>query len=140
MDKKKIVMIAKGLSISVAALFLSGCVSSIANDMTDLKKSNVGKKIYNFPTDVKVNLSSTLVVNGENDSSDFVVSWNDVNADLYRVLFWANDGTVYRPTTTALSLSITAVMRALGGSLVVEAYDTLGNSVFSVPIYVEALK
>lgn len=83
--------------------------------------------------------AQTLIVTGENEGNNFAVSWNNVAADSYRVLFWDNDGNVYGPTTTSLSLSITAEMRRLGGSLVVEAYDALGNSVFSSPINVEAL-
>jgi hypothetical protein len=67
------------------------------------------------------------------------VSWNNVGADSYRVLFWDNDGNVYEPTTASLSLSITSAIRRLVGSLVVEAYDARGNSVFSSPINVEAL-
>jgi hypothetical protein len=91
--------------------------------------------------DITVNPVSeaTLTVTATNDNNDLVVSWNDVRADLYRVLFWDNEGNVYGPTTTSLSLSITATMRELGGSLVVEAYDELGNSVFSAPINVDSL-
>jgi hypothetical protein len=91
--------------------------------------------------DIAVNSLSALplTVTANNDNNDLVVSWNDVRADLYRVLFWDNEGNVYGPTTTSLSLSITATMRELGGSLVVEAYDALGNSVFSAPINVESL-
>jgi hypothetical protein len=50
-----------------------------------------------------------------------------------------NDGNVYGPTTASLSLSITSAIRRLGGSLVFEAYDARGNSVFNSPINVEAL-
>jgi hypothetical protein len=83
--------------------------------------------------------TATLNVTTDNDNNDLIVSWNDVSADVYRVLFWDNAGNVYGPTTTSLSLSITAAMRELGGSLVVEAYDALGNSVFSAPMNVENL-
>jgi hypothetical protein len=83
--------------------------------------------------------SQTLTVTGQNNGNNFVVSWNDVGADSYRVLFWGNDGNVYGPTTTSLSLSITSTMRRLGGRVVVEAYDGLGSSVFSTPINVETL-
>jgi hypothetical protein len=83
--------------------------------------------------------TDTLIVTGENTGNNFVVSWNDVNAHSYRVLFWDNDGNIYGPTTTSLSLSITSTIRELGGRVVVEAYDALGNSVFSTPINVEAL-
>jgi hypothetical protein len=91
--------------------------------------------------DITVNPVSeeTLTVTTNNDNNDLVVSWNDVRADLYRVLFWDNEGNVYGSTTTSLSLSIEAAMRELGGSLVVEAYDALGNSEFSAPINVESL-
>ncbi|MFT7260335.1 MAG: hypothetical protein ACI9MS_002203 [Glaciecola sp.] len=83
--------------------------------------------------------AAPLTVTANNDNNDLVVSWNDVSADLYRVLFWDNEGNVYGPTTTSLSLSIAATIRELGGTLVVEAYDVLGNSVFSARINVESL-
>jgi hypothetical protein len=83
--------------------------------------------------------SQTLTVTSQNNGNNFVVSWNGVNADSYHVLFWDNDGNVYGPTTASLSLSITSAIRRLVGSLVVEAYDARGNSVFSSPINVEAL-
>jgi hypothetical protein len=83
--------------------------------------------------------TQTLTVTGENDGNNFMVPWNDVGADSYRVLFWDNDGNVYEPTTASLSLSIASAIRRLSGSLVVEAYDARGNSVFSSPINVEAL-
>jgi hypothetical protein len=84
-------------------------------------------------------LTQTLTVTGENDGNNFVVSWNDVGADSYRVLFWDYDGNVYGPTTASVLLSITSAIRRLGGSFVVDAYDARGNSVFSSPINVEAL-
>lgn len=40
---------------------------------------------------------------------------------------------------TALAPPIPLSMRELGGSVVVEAYDALGNSVLSTPINVESL-
>jgi hypothetical protein len=83
--------------------------------------------------------TQTLTVTGENDGNNFVMPWHDVGADSYRVLFWDNDGNVYGPTTASLSLSIASAIRRLSGSLVVEAYDARGNSVFSSPINVEAL-
>jgi hypothetical protein len=83
--------------------------------------------------------TQTLTVTGENDGNNFVVSWNDVGADSSRVLFWDNDGNVYGPTTASVLLSITSAIPRLGGSLVVEAYDARGNSVFSSLINVEAL-
>jgi hypothetical protein len=91
--------------------------------------------------DITINpaASQTLTVTGQNNGNNFVVSWNNVGADSYRVLFWDNDGNVYEPTTASLSLSITSAIRRLVGSLVVEAYDARGNSVFSSPINVEAL-
>lgn len=81
----------------------------------------------------------SLAITTANNNNDLVVSWNDVGGDLYRVLFWANDGNVYDPTTTDLSLTIVAAQRELGGSIVVEVYDPLGNSVFSIPMSVDAL-
>ncbi|MFT6270313.1 MAG: ribosomal silencing factor RsfS [Alphaproteobacteria bacterium] len=160
-------MILKGLTVSVIALLLSACASSIDDKITDSKTSDISRN--NVATtanidktavaasaktkatakrpaiantiDISVNsmTARTLKVTGENDGNDFVISWNDVRADVYRVLFWDNDGNVYGPKTTSLSLTITSSMRELGGSVVVEAYDVLDNSVFSAPMNVEAL-
>jgi hypothetical protein len=156
-------MVVKGLTISVLALLLCACALPIDKEITDSKKDAGSREMSNSTTDkistfqltltnndsatitsyIDITVSPlhgpTLTAVSENDNNTLVVSWNDVSADLYRVLFSDNQGNVFGPTTRSLSLSISPDMRKLGGSVVVEAYDGFGNSVFSAPIIVEAL-
>jgi hypothetical protein len=78
------------------------------------------------------------ITNDHNELISVVITVNPLPEQTLTVI-GDNDGNVYRPTTASVSLSITSAIRRLGGSLVFEAYDARGNSVFSSPINVEAL-
>lgn len=65
------------------------------------------------------------------------VSWDNVQAVLYRVMIWSENSRT--PETRELEVTSTTIDTSLSGelTLVVEAYDVLGNSVFSDPLYME---
>lgn len=122
----------KTLLVLFVVLLLTACGGNEGSDSASFTDPNSSGTST-------LNKFENITVTGENRGNNFVVSWEDVGAVSYRVLFTSNDGAIFTPTTTGLSLSISAANRALGGTLVVEGYDAFGNSVFSSQITVGAL-
>lgn len=91
---------------------------------------------------VSTDISSLGVSNlslSRNDNNGLLVSFEGQNADNYRVLFWANDGTLYDEQTTSLTVTLSQSISGGGGIVMVEAYDSFGNSTFSQQMNVEAI-
>ena len=69
------------------------------------------------------------------NSGNLTLNWTDISANSYRVLIWSGDSAplVFSSIDTDLETAI-----APGDyTLIVEAYDELGNSVFSDPEFIE---
>ena len=65
------------------------------------------------------------------------VTWNDASAQSYRVLYWA-PGSVNPEESSTGEFQFSAFLDVAGQyTVIVEAYDELGNSVFSAPSFVE---
>lgn len=92
----------------------------------------------NVATDISSLSISNLSIS-RNDSNSLVISFEGQNAESYRVLFWASDGTLYDDLTTNLSVRLSQAISGDGGLVMVEAYDAFGNSVFSNQVNVEAI-
>jgi hypothetical protein len=72
------------------------------------------------------------------ESGNISISWEWGNADSYRVLYWKGNETPQEHLTT----DTTWTFPSLGtGSytIIVEAYDLLGNSLFSDPVALDIL-
>lgn len=65
-----------------------------------------------------------------------VVSWSDSNAQQYRVLYWQGNETPQEFTTSDLTFT-SSPLTAGSYQVLVEAYDALGNSLFSAPMMIE---
>jgi len=79
----------------------------------------------------------TPSLNVTSDAGVLTVNWNDAGAQSYRVLFWGpNEVDPMESFTTQLQFS---TFLDVDGqySVIVEAYDELGNSLFSEPSFVE---
>lgn len=77
---------------------------------------------------------------GSVDAQQLNLFWRDSNADSYRVLYWL-EGSTGAPSeyvTNALGYS-TPSLSPGRYSVIVEAYDELGNSLFSDPLSLEVL-
>lgn len=72
-------------------------------------------------------------------SGNLELSWPENASEQYRVLYWSSDGQTHEIITTSNSATLDASTRNLGGQLVIESMDDMGNSVFSSPVVVEAL-
>ncbi len=82
---------------------------------------------------------SSLITTVTDTGGAFEISWNDVNAVQYRIVYQRRDGELITYVTTELFYTLEESERALGGILVVEAYNALGSSIFSVSTVVGAL-
>ena len=71
-------------------------------------------------------------VNLQRNGNQVQVSWNDANASSYRVLYWQEGSRPNERSTSGNSLSLDNLSSGTY-NILVEAYDELGNSIFSVP-------
>jgi hypothetical protein len=74
-------------------------------------------------------------VTEENDC--FTLNWDDSNADQYRVLYWRGNEAPQEHITTNTAYTIPTC--GVIYSVIVEAYDELGNSLFSQPVTTDVL-
>ena len=119
----------KNLLISFSCLyFLSACGAPESGSLlASLAGSNTTTALPGAP---KVEVQ---VQNGR-----FSLNWNDTNAEQYRVLFWHGNEAPGEHLTTDTVFTLPPLSRG-DYTVIVEAYDALGNSVFSTPVSVEAV-
>ncbi len=79
------------------------------------------------------------VVSGINEGDDFLITWTEANATQYRVLFWPTPNNLIESYVTQKISSISAQDRRDGGTLIIEAYNDQGDSLFSERLQVGAL-
>lgn len=75
------------------------------------------------------------IVNIQRNGNDLEISWNDANAAQYRVLYWRNGSRPSEQLSTSNNLDLEDLPAGIYNVLV-EAYDSLGYSIFSVPVQV----
>lgn len=68
-----------------------------------------------------------------------VVAWNQSNASHYRVLYWEGSEAPQEYVTSDLEHTSPPVTAGSEYTVIVEAYDELGNSLFSEPSTLEVL-
>jgi hypothetical protein len=61
------------------------------------------------------------------------LNWNDVNAHQYRVFYWHGNETPQEHMTNSTTYALPSLTSGTY-TIIVEAYDELGNSLFSAPI------
>lgn len=124
-------------ALIVSLTFLSACGS----DSSDSNTSEIDKPVTPPVTPVDPNLPTPtlteITVTALNSSTALNLSWNDPNAERYRVLYWNPQGELRQWETVQQNNIIATTDLSAGGQVIVEAYDTLGNSIFSAPITVE---
>ena len=109
----------KSASIS-ACLILAGCGGGSGGSSTDESSSSLSKPSVSV---------QTLFLNG---NSSLEVLWDNSNASQYRVIYW-RDGEPAQFFTTS-DTEFTSPNLAPGDyTVIVEAYDEQGNSLFSDP-------
>jgi len=79
---------------------------------------------------------SIPIVNVVNSGSQLEVSWSDSNAYRYRLLYWKEGEKPTQHSSHSLNF-ILEVLTSGNYFILVEAYDELGNSLFSKPVSVE---
>ena len=79
---------------------------------------------------------TTPIVNVTMIDQQLQLQWTESFASSYRVLYWAEGEAPQEATTNDLSY-IFATLDTDAYTAIVEAYDDLGNSLFSAPISVE---
>jgi hypothetical protein len=111
--------------ISILLLVLSGCGEPEGGSGSRSTTSNA-------------NSLKTPSVNLEVDGNDVRLNWSKSNADQYRILYWEGNETP-REFVTSDTEYMFPPLASGTYTVVVEAYDVLGNSLFSMPVMLEVL-
>ena len=88
------------------------------------------------PTSPTTGVLTTPIVNVVMNDQQLQLQWTESFASSYRVLYWAEGEAPQEATTNDLTY-IFSTLNTDAYTAIVEAYDDLGNSLFSAPISVE---
>jgi hypothetical protein len=88
------------------------------------------------PTSPTTGVLTTPIVNVVMNDQQLQLQWTESFASSYRVLYWA-EGEAPQEATTNDQTYIFSTLNTDAYTAIVEAYDDLGNSLFSAPISVE---
>jgi len=117
--------------ISVLVLVLSGCGEPDSGSGSSSGSSTTS-------TISSTNELKAPSVNLEVDGNDVYLNWTESNADQYRILYWEGNEAPQEFVTSGTEYTFPPLASGTY-SVVVEAYDGLGNSLFSVPVMLEVL-
>ena len=116
----------KKLLVSLVFLSLYGCGTAIESE-----SSNIGSSLTSrAPAAPSVSVVSK--------NGNFDLNWNDTDAYQYRVLYWQDSDAPEEDLTNATTYTLPPLSRGKY-TVLVEAYDELGNSLFSAPVALEAV-
>ena len=77
-------------------------------------------------------------INLTTENNNIYLNWSQSNADLYRVLYWKGNNAPQEQITTSTEYTFPP-LNAGSYKVIVEAYDEMGNSLFSAPVTLEVL-
>lgn len=115
-------------TITILSMTMMGCGGGKSSDTTS-----------NLPPDNPPNSAgplSTPSVQSEVSNNQIVLSWSESNAESYRVIYW-QDSQLPSEYITANRIYTTPTLDNGRYTVIVEAYDELGHSLFSVPVDAE---
>jgi hypothetical protein len=104
-------------------LYVSGCGTPTNSD-----SSNASSR-----SSTPAATSLELRVENGNSPCCLKLTWDDMNAAQYRVLYWQGTDAPDEITTTGTAYTLPPLSRG-DYTVIAEAYDALGNSVFSAPV------
>lgn len=81
---------------------------------------------------------SSPIARAQSDGQQININWDESYANEYRVLYWQGNETPQEFTVTNLSYQTPALSPG-HYTILIEAYDDLGNSLFSAPINVDVM-
>jgi hypothetical protein len=117
---------AKYLLICIASLFyLSACGSPVGS----------GGSSDTSTSSTKLSAPTVQVVR---ESGKFKLKWDDSGASQYRVLYWQGTDAPDESTTAGTAYTLPPLSRG-DYTVIVEAYNALGSSMFSAPVAVEVV-
>ena len=73
------------------------------------------------------------VVNVTANGASTILGWDGSNADQYRIFYWHGNEMPQEHTTNSTTFTLPPLSRWTY-TVIVEAYDSLGNSLFSAPV------
>jgi hypothetical protein len=121
---------AKKILIYIALLlYLSGCAEGGGSGSGSGSGSDAIRGISGLKAP-----SVSVVTNGSSAN----LSWDNSNADQYRILYWEGNNAPQEYITSSTDYTLPTL--GLGFyTVIVEAYDELGNSLFSTPVTLDVL-
>ena len=121
---------AKKILIYIALFYLSGCAEGGPGSGSG---SGSGSDAIRGISGLKAP-SVSVVTNGSSAN----LSWDNSNADQYRVLYWEGNNAPQEYITSSMGYTLPTLGLGIY-TVIVEAYDELGNSLFSTPVTLEVL-
>ena len=114
----------------VFLLYLSGCGAPPNSD--DKSDASVSSGTSGS-TSIKPPSVTVVTENG-----NINLDWNDIDAAQYRVLYWQGNDAPQEFMTASTAYTLPPLSTGYY-TVIVEAYDELGNSLFSAPVALEVL-
>ncbi len=124
--------------ITSIVLLLTACGGGGDNSSNSNINSNINDNLNNSDNSSNDNLSSALVLQKPSISLNyfedtFRVFWDDSNASQYRVIYWQGNNPPQQYLTNQLEFTAPELDTSGEYTVIIEAYDDLGNSLFSDP-------
>jgi len=120
--------------ISILVLVLSGCGD------VGTGGSRSGSNITSNPgsESLESNKLEVPFVTLAMENNNIYLDWTQSNADQFRVLYWKGNNAPQEQITTGTEFTFPP-LSAGNYTVVVEAYDDMGNSLFSLPVALEVV-
>ena len=113
-------------------------ISSLTVDSQFILTCSGSNGTVNETVNVTVNALVKPSVNLSTENNSIYLSWSQSNANQYRVLYWEGNNAPQEQLTTSTEYTFPSLSAGLY-TVIVEAYDIIGNSLFSAPVMLEVL-
>jgi len=119
----------KSYMLPILLMVLSGCGVGPTEESLTLPSGSTGG------TTSSSNALAAPTVNVAARNGSTILEWNEVGANQYRVLYWQGSDAPQEHTTNSIAYTLPNLSSG-NYTVIVEAYDALGNSLFSTPVTV----
>lgn len=119
----------KSCLFPLVLLALSGC-GGVDEELTGLNPFGGTESGGTGPSSSPL---AAPVVNVTANGVSTILGWDDSNADQYRIFYWQGNEMPQEYMTNSTTFTLSPLSRGTY-TVIVEAYDSLGNSLFGAPV------